>query len=119
MTPDAAGRFTPTGRISLSAGIMSEPNPREKLAAEIATVSWQQLREHSAKDRLFLVGDELALVDAGIALANDDRATVEAWIESGALARPTEAQIRTFETDGGSFRFLILSPFVLAENLAP
>lgn len=97
---------------------MSEPSPREKLAAEIATVSWQQLREHAVKDRLFLVGCALALLDAGIALANDDRATVEAWIESGALARPSKEQMRSFESDRGSFRFLILSPFVLAESLA-
>jgi hypothetical protein len=98
---------------------MSESNLREKLAAEIATVSWQQLREHAAKDRLFIVGGEIALLDAGVALASDDRVAVEAWIESGALARPSKEQIRSFEGSGASFRFLILSPFVLADVLVP
>ena len=96
---------------------MNAEDPREKLAREIAPVTWRQLRPHAADNRLFLVEDGLELLEAGVALASDDGAAVQRWIEAGQLVRPSAEQIRDWESGAPGFRFLILSPFVVAEIL--
>lgn len=88
---------------------------RKKLEVDIATVTWQQLRPHAAVDRLFLVGADPGLLEAGVAFATDDTAQVAKWIEEGHVARPSDSQRAQWEETGEGFRFLILSPFVLAE----
>jgi hypothetical protein len=98
---------------------MESEDPREKIASEIATASWPELRSHAADDRLFLVGDGLSLLDAGVALANDDSTVVQGWIESNQLTRPTEDQMRAWEAASPEFRFAIVSPYVLAEVVEP
>jgi len=96
---------------------MSVEDSREKLAKEISTVTWRQLRPHAADNRLFLVAGGLGLIDAGMAIAADDSESVQRWIGSEQLIRPSTEQIRSWEKGAPGFRFLILSPFVVAEIL--
>lgn len=98
---------------------MEARDTREKLAAEIGAVTWRQLRAHAADNRLFLVVGGLDLLEAGVALANDDTDAVQGWIASKQLVRPSAEQIRAWEGGAPGFRFLILSPYVLAEILDP
>ena len=98
---------------------MSEPELRAKLEAEIAAVTWKLLRPHAADNRLFLVGNGLALLDAALAVAEDDSPTVQRAVDAGQLLRPSAEQIRSWETGSPGFRFVIVSPFVLAEVLVP
>lgn len=94
---------------------METEDQRTKLAAELATAPWTELRPHAERDQLFLVGEGLELLEAGVALANDEAMRVQGWIEAGQLTRPTAAQLEAWEQASPAFRFLILAPFVVAE----
>ncbi len=94
---------------------------RDKLTSEIATATAADLIAHHKRGALLLLEETLSLIDVGIAFALDDTAQVKSLLESGALARPTPAELADACMHSAEFRFVILQPFVLLqrETLAP
>ena len=91
---------------------------QDQLQEEIGDVTWHWLRPHQQRDALFCVAPELELARVGAAVAADDAAAVRGWLASGALARPTPAQLERWEADPTrSLRMLIVQPFVLIQEL--
>lgn len=87
---------------------------RERLAASIGEVFWRDLSAHAARDALIIVADELDMLDVGVALASDDAAKVERWIEDRALRKPSAADLARWSAEPAAmFESLIVQPFVL------
>ena len=92
---------------------------REKLEKEGAIVSWEMLQLHAERGALICVSSELDLVDAALAVAQDEAVQVEEWIGSGALYKPTMEQLEAWEAKPQKvFKFVIVQPFVLASEHA-
>ncbi len=88
---------------------------RDKLAGERAITDWRSLKPHHERETLFLVGGPLDLLDAAVAVAEDDAASIQQWLERGWLVRPTDDQAKAWaEEPEDPFAFLIVQPFVLA-----
>ena len=64
-----------------------------------------------------LVDARLALVEVAVAVASDDGARVEQWMDAGQLTKPTEEQVAAWqdETDD-RFTVVIVQPYVLAQR---
>ncbi len=100
---------------------MDTTDLREKLSSEVTRVSWAPLASHNERGHFWLL-QGVGLVDVGVAVAVDANAEVAAWIQSGQLRRPTEAEIQSWEAQPRAqhFEFLIVQPFVLAiEHAGP
>ena len=65
--------------------------------AQIQVTGWSELRSHAVAGQAFLVSGDLELLDAALAVANDDASAAEAWIGTGKLVRPISAQMKSFE----------------------
>ena len=95
---------------------------REKLSQDIGTSDWPLLAPHAASDKLIVVEPAIALLDAAVAVAENDAKTVTPWIENGQLSKLTpDEQAELAEGDTAFFQFVIVAPFVLAQRvlLAP
>lgn len=91
---------------------------RAKLSVELLSTEWSMLLMPYRRDGLFIVAPGLPLLDAATAVALDDKAAVEGWIEDGSIARPTPDQVRVWETEEGPrFLSVIVQPLVLAQRL--
>ncbi len=89
---------------------------KAKLASEVGPVFWSDLRAHAARDALFLVAPELDMSDVAYAIATDQGAMVQAWVESGQLVRPTPEQLESWNTNPEKpFRSVVVQPFALAQ----
>jgi hypothetical protein len=87
---------------------------RERLRAYLGDVFWTDLRAHAARDALIVVADELDLLDAGEAIAADDAAKVNAWIEGRKLTKPTVDDLARWPSEPlAVFESLVVAPFVL------
>lgn len=87
---------------------------REKLEATLGPVFHSDLVAHLRRSAVFLVGPELALVDAALAVAVDDTASVAQFLASGALRRPTDDEQRVWaESPGRTWIAIVVQPFVL------
>jgi hypothetical protein len=99
---------------------VTDPDPREKLRAEIMPARWPDLLYQFARGGLLLARSDADLLELALELARDDRAAVEARLASGALRRCLDDDARSFQANPTQrFQFVIVQPWVLAQPLAP
>ena len=89
---------------------------REKLADEVGTVAWSWLRPHHERGILFLVAEELELLEVALAVAEDRVEKVKAWLEAGHLCQPQPEQVEVWESCGGLFAGVIVKPYVFFKS---
>jgi hypothetical protein len=90
---------------------------RGKLASERIPTTWRDLDASGHLPNLVLVDGDLDLVDAGVALAENDVARVRGWLAAGRLRRPTAAELEAWCADPDAlFELLIVRPFVLVQR---
>ena len=91
---------------------------KEELVLQIDEAEWGWLRAHLERGGVIIVAPGLDLVEAGRAMATDDASTVAAWIDTGRLAKPSREQVAVWDaTQGKRFRTLIISPYVLIQEM--
>lgn len=87
------------------------------LAEQVDVAQWQWLRAHNERGALILVERMLELAEVGERLVADDSATVQAWLSSSLLSKPTAEQVAVWDTVPGKlFSMLVVSPFVLIQE---
>ena len=98
-------------------GILGEDNQTtpEKLEKYTGQVDWQYLKPHFESGALLYVDPVLSITEVGQALANDDKAKIEAWLKSGDLVKPSEPHAAWWEENPQQFTALVVSPFVLMQ----
>jgi len=90
---------------------------RRRLSAEVHRVDWQPLAPHAKRGGLVLVDSRLDLIDVAVAVAADDSASVQAWMEAGQLQRPTQSQVADWQSQSREcFTVVIVQPYVLAQR---
>ena len=90
---------------------------RDDLAVTMGPVSFGDLRPHVARDAVIVVDAKLDILDVGVAIAKDDKPSVEAWIASGRLKKPSKDDLeRWSRVQGAGFVAVIVAPFVLVRE---
>ena len=81
---------------------------------EVDKASWAMLRDHHERGAVFLVKD-LDLVDAAVALAQDQAAKVKIWLDGGNLVKVEDEDAENYEKSASeeNFQFIIIQPYVL------
>lgn len=91
---------------------------RDKLRSEVTGCGWGDLAPHHQRGALLVVSPDLDLLDAAEAVATDRRDRVEAWLAVGRLGRAGDALVERWAAGAARFQFVIVQPFVLAQELA-
>ncbi len=91
---------------------------KEKLKSEIEKATWPLLEEHHKREALLVVDLELDLVTVAAAVAEDDVENVKNWLSTEKLLRPTEEMVQSWEENPElGFRFIIIQPYVIAQEI--
>lgn len=78
---------------------------------------WDWLASHYARGVVVVCRGGLDLIDVGVALAEDDSATVAAWMATGDLYRPTDDDAAAWVTEKPTFEVIVVAPFVVGRIL--
>ena len=90
---------------------------RAHLTNEVHRVDWKPLAPHAKRGGLILVDVALDLVDVAVAVATDDAARVQQWMQSASLTKPTSEQVDAWKEDAEDrFTVVIVQPYVLAQR---
>ncbi|MDX2481532.1 MAG: DUF2288 domain-containing protein [Desulfuromusa sp.] len=90
----------------------------ESFKRDLAEVNWRELKIHLQRDAIIIVAAELDLIEVGVAVADDDKALVEAWIAASQLGKPTDKQLEGWEQESDKlFQMLIVQPFILVQGV--
>jgi len=89
---------------------------RDKLHAEFAPVDWKEIERFFARGLLVNVGKELDLLEVAEAMANDDKESVQSWIDSGEVARMTDDAARDFAQRQPALWAVVVAPWILVQE---
>lgn len=90
---------------------------KEKLTGEIEETDWAPLKQHHDQGGVFIVGEGVDLIDAAVAVAQDKVEFIKLWLETGALRKPTEDEVKEWDANKNIklARFVIVQPYVLID----
>lgn len=92
---------------------------RAELEESIDQAEWNWLAPHADRDAVIIVSADLNLLDVGVAIANDNVASVQQWIANQWLYKPSlEQKIVWDQHQGKRFNALIVQPYVLAQEMS-
>ena len=95
-----------------------DSSTREKLEKFTGVVGWSYLKPHFQSGVLLYVDPALDLTSVGEAFAQDRRESVETWMKSGDLVKPSDPHAAYWEEAEAQFTALVVSPFVLIQPAA-
>ncbi|MEA5505568.1 DUF2288 domain-containing protein [Halotia wernerae UHCC 0503] len=99
---------------------------RAELTEILDEAEWDWLIPHVQRDAVIVVALDLDLLDVGVAIASDNIALVQQWIDQQLIAKPSQVQIGEWNSTALSglnqshkrFHTLILQPYVLVQEMA-
>jgi hypothetical protein len=90
---------------------------QEQLAQDMADIEWSDLIPHCQRDAVIVVDEALNLIEAGVAIAQDNVAQVQVWVEEQLLQKPTAQQLSLWnQSPSQRFCTLIVQPYVLISS---
>jgi hypothetical protein len=91
---------------------------KARLIEEIAEVEWNDLIPHAQRDAAIVVDKSLSLINVGVAIANDDAASVQQWISQQLIHKPSTDELSAWNNEPDKkFNTLIVQPFVLVSAI--
>ncbi|BFM41249.1 DUF2288 domain-containing protein [Synechocystis sp. LKSZ1] len=88
-----------------------------QLRDELAPMDWETIIPHVKRDAVIIVDPSLDLIEVATAIAEDQVAPVQNWIQAGLLHKPSTADLSDWNHDlKKEFQTLIVQPFVLIQD---
>jgi len=89
---------------------------RAKLNLETAQLGWKELERHFARGDVVKVAPGVDLIDAALHIAENDAATVEAWLADGRIARAAMPDAEDWHARQPMFWAVVVAPWVLVQE---
>ncbi|AYC33809.1 DUF2288 domain-containing protein [Pseudomonas cavernae] len=89
-----------------------------KLLGETAPISWQELQPFFARGALLWVDPALDLIAVALAVAENDPASVAAWLASGQVGKVEAARAEDLLTRDPRLWAVVVAPWVLIQERA-
>ncbi|MEA5510904.1 DUF2288 domain-containing protein [Crocosphaera sp. UHCC 0190] len=91
---------------------------KTRLIKDLANVNWNDIKPHAQRDAVIVVNENLDLLEVGVAIAKDDKISVEHWITEQLINKPSNQQLSDWNVEPSKlFKTLIVQPFVLVQEI--
>ncbi|KRW66431.1 MULTISPECIES: DUF2288 domain-containing protein [Stutzerimonas stutzeri subgroup] len=87
-----------------------------KLLGETAAITWQELEPFFARGALLQVAGDADLVEVALAVAEDDRTKVAAWMNGGQLSKMHADQAQDWLERDPDLWAVVVAPWVLVQE---
>ena len=87
-----------------------------RLNTETARIEWKELERHFARGVLLTVSSELDLVEVGAHMIHDDKHIIDAWLESGELAKTSDKDALGWSEGEPMLWAVVVAPWVLVQE---
>jgi hypothetical protein len=89
-----------------------------KLVGETASINWGELQPFFARGALLWINPELDLVAVALALAQDDKSSMSAWLTAAQVGKITAPQAEEWLQRDPSLWSVVVAPWVLVQEPA-
>ncbi|CAD5107779.1 DUF2288 domain-containing protein [Zestomonas carbonaria] len=90
-----------------------------KLLGETARIGWQELQPFFARGALLWVGADLDLIAVAVAVAENDQASVVAWLAAGQLEKVEAPRAEDLLARDPELWAVVVAPWVLFQERGP
>ena len=90
---------------------------RAKLNAETGKLAWADLQRHFARGVVIKVAVGVDLVDVAVAVSNDDKAQVAAWMQAEQVQQASTQDAQTWHAQNSVFWAIVTAPWVLVQEI--
>jgi hypothetical protein len=90
---------------------------RIKLNAETGKLPWTELERHFARGVVINVAADLDLVDVALAMAQDDKIRVEAWLQQARISPASNTEALEWHQQQSQFWVVVTAPWVLIQEI--
>jgi len=90
---------------------------RAKLNLETAQLGWPELERHFARGDVIKVAVGVDLIDAALHIAENNTASVEAWLAEGRIARAELSDAEDWHARQPMFWAVVVAPWVLVQEV--
>jgi len=90
---------------------------RARLNSETGRLTWPELERHFARGAVIRVTTDLDLIDVAAAVADDDKAAVEAWMDAGQIAHPEIDEVKGWVERQPEFWAVVIKPWVMVQEI--
>lgn len=87
-----------------------------KLLGETAAITWQELEPFFARGALLQVAGDADLMEVALAVAEDDRTKVAAWMNGGQLSKMHADQAQDWLERDPDLWAVVVAPWVLVQE---
>ncbi len=91
----------------------------EKLNLETGKMEWSELQTYFARGIVIVVTAGQDLIETAVQLTEDNKAQIEAMIESGQLVRANDDHARNWLETDPLFWAVVVTPWVLVQEIPP
>lgn len=87
-----------------------------KLLGETASIGWTELQPFFARGALLWVSAELDLIAVAVAVAQDDKASIAAWLSAAQVGKLEAVQASDWFERDPSLWSVVVAPWVLVQE---
>ncbi len=105
---------------------MHKPEPladtdllRANINNETSQINWMELQRFFAGGRLIYLTNRANLLDIAVTFAQDDSEQVSEWLNSGKIAKVTDAQAKQWHHNNTNFWATVVKPWILIQPVQP
>ncbi|MGV8893751.1 MAG: DUF2288 domain-containing protein [Burkholderiaceae bacterium] len=112
-------RYTATPSVHTSFIVMQSKDHialHTKLLQETAQIGWIELQRYFATGAVIFVSDSLDLIDVAMRISNDDKATVEQWLQTRQLGKVSDDQAQEWLETEAIVWSVVVSPWILVQQ---
>ncbi len=90
---------------------------RININLETARIAWKELQVYFASGATLSVSSALDLVEVAMQISKDNQAQVAQWMESGQVARVSDAQALAWYAADAEVWAVVVRPYVLVQEI--
>ena len=86
---------------------------KKQLKQTSSQISFNELKVEILSEVIFIVSENLVLLEVAEACANDDKESFSFWIKDNLIRKPTSDEIILWKENNTIFECCIVKPFIL------
>ncbi len=89
---------------------------KARLNTETAKIGWSEIQRFFAKGQVFIVAPELDLIDTAARMIQDEKGSVEQWLEQKYIVQATTEDAKSWHESDPDLWAVVVAPWILVQE---
>ena len=91
---------------------------KARLNTETAKIGWEEIQRFFAKGQVLIVNPELDLIDTAARMIQDEKGTVEEWLEQNRIVQASTDDAKRWNEEAPDLWAVVVAPWILVQEAA-